>query len=162
MAAPRVSVAARDATAFLSTPAARPDEPIEARLIRAEEALDAQQPWEAIRLLEEAVAASGGEIKRRAQVLLGRAYADRERPREAEKILLEVLQADPLSVAACLLLGRIYRERGMAKRARGMFERVLEIDPIQIDAVRELAVLGADPSPPPPGGSLFSRLRDRH
>jgi Tfp pilus assembly protein PilF len=109
------------------------------------------------------VAASGGEIKRRAQVLLGRAYADRERPREAEKILLEVLQADPLSVAACLLLGRIYRERGMAKRARGMFERVLEIDPIQIDAVRELAVLGtADPSPPPPGGSLFSRLRDRH
>ncbi len=162
MAAPRVSVAAREAAAFLSTPA-RADEPIETRLIRAEEALDAQQPWEAIRLLEEAVAASGGEIKRRAQVLLGRAYADRERPREAEKVLLEVLQADPLSVPACLLLGRIYRERGMSKRARGMFERVLEIDPTQIDAVRELAVLGADPGPPPSGGgSLFSRLRDRH
>jgi DnaJ domain/Tetratricopeptide repeat len=160
--APRVTSAARGAETFVSTPATRAAEPIEARLIRAEEALDGQQPWEAIRLLEEAVAASGGEIKRRAQVLLGRAYADRERPREAEKVLLEVLQGDPLSVPACLLLGRIYRERGMAKRARGMFERVLEIDPMQIDAVRELAVLGADTTPPPSGGSLFSRLRDRH
>jgi hypothetical protein len=163
MAAPRVTAPAREAAAFVSTSAPRPDEPIEARLLRAEEALDAQQPWEAIRLLEEAVAASGGEIKRRAQVLLGRAYADRERPREAEKVLLEVLQTDPLCVPACLLLGRIYRERGMAKRARGMFERVVEIDPTQLDAVRALAVLAADPSPPPSGGgSLFSRLRDRH
>jgi tetratricopeptide (TPR) repeat protein len=160
--APRATSTARGTEAFVSTPATRAAEPIEARLIRAAEALDAQQPWEAIRLLEEAVAASGGEIKRRAQVLLGRAYADRERPREAEKVLLEVLQGDPLSVPACLLLGRIYRERGMAKRARGMFERVLEIDPMQIDAVRELAVLGADTTPPPSGGSLFSRLRDRH
>jgi tetratricopeptide (TPR) repeat protein len=162
MAAPRVSAVAREAAAYVSSPAARADEPIEARLIRAEEALDAQQPWEAIRLLEEAVAAAGGALKRQAQVLLGRAYADRERPREAEKVLLEVLQADPLSVPACLLLGRIYRERGMGKRARGMFEKALEIDPAQEEALRELAALGAEPSPPPPGGSLFSRLRDRH
>jgi tetratricopeptide (TPR) repeat protein len=162
MPAPRVTVAVREAAAFVSTSAPRPDEPIEARLLRAEEALDAQQPWEAIRLLEEAVAASGGEIKRRAQVLLGRAYADRERPREAEKVLLEVLQADPFSVPACLLLGRIYRERGMGKRARGMYERALEIDPDQGDALRELSSLATDPAPPPPGGSLFSRLRDRH
>jgi tetratricopeptide (TPR) repeat protein len=159
---PRVSAAAREAAASVSSPASRADEPIEARLIRAEEALDAQQPWEAIRLLEEAVAAAGGALKRQAQVLLGRAYADRERPREAEKVLLEVLQADPLSVPACLLLGRIYRERGMGKRARGMFERALEIDPAQEEALRELASLGAEPAPPPPGGSLFSRLRDRH
>jgi tetratricopeptide (TPR) repeat protein len=159
---PRVSAAAREAAASVSSPASRADEPIEARLIRAEEALDAQQPWEAIRLLEEAVAAAGGALKRQAQVLLGRAYADRERPREAEKVLLEVLQADPLSVPACLLLGRIYRERGMGKRARGMFERALEIDPAQEEALRELAALGAEPAPPPPGGSLFSRLRDRH
>ncbi|HEV7501781.1 MAG TPA: J domain-containing protein, partial [Vicinamibacteria bacterium] len=88
---PRVSAAAREAAASVSSPASRADEPIEARLIRAEEALDAQQPWEAIRLLEEAVAAAGGALKRQAQVLLGRAYADRERPREAEKVLLEVL-----------------------------------------------------------------------
>jgi tetratricopeptide (TPR) repeat protein len=162
IAAPRVTAAARDAAAYLSAPANRADEPIEARLLRAEEALHAQQPWEAIRLLEETVSAAVGTLKVRAQVLLGRAYADRERPREAEKVLLEVLQADPVSVPACLLLGRIYRERGMAKRARGMFERVLEFDPMQIDAVRELAVLGADPTPPPPGGSMFSRLRDRH
>jgi tetratricopeptide (TPR) repeat protein len=162
LAAPRVATAAREAAAFLST-ASRADEPIENRLLRAEEALDAQQPWEAIRLLEEAVAAAGGELKRRAQVLLGRAYADRERPREAEKVLLEVLQADPLSVPACLLLGRLYRERGMAKRARGMFEKALEIEPDQPEALRELAALGsAEPSPPPAGGSLFSRLRDRH
>ena len=159
---PRVSAAAREAAAFVSSPASRADEPIEARLIRAEEALDAQQPWEAIRLLEEAVAAAGGALKRQAQVLLGRAYADRERPREAEKVLLEVLQADPLSVPACLLLGRIYRERGMAKRARGMFEKALEIDPAQEAALRELAALAAEPAPPPSGGSLLSRLRDRH
>ena len=162
VAAPRVASVAREAAAFLST-ASRADEPIENRLLRAEEALDAQQPWEAIRLLEEAVAAAGGELKRRAQVLLGRAYADRERPREAEKVLLEVLQADPLSVPACLLLGRLYRERGMAKRARGMFEKALEIEPDQPEARRELASLSsAEPSPPPAGGSLFSRLRDRH
>jgi tetratricopeptide (TPR) repeat protein len=130
--------------------------------LRAEEALDAQQPWEAIRILEETVAAAGGALKRQAQVLLGRAYADRERPREAEKVLLDVLQADPLCVPACLLLGRIYRERGMGKRARGMFERALEIDPTQEEALRELAALGSEPAAPPPGGSLFSRLRDRH
>jgi tetratricopeptide (TPR) repeat protein len=159
---PRISAAAREATAYLSSPASRADEPIEARLIRAEEALDAQQPWEAIRLLEEAVAAAGGALKRQAQVLLGRAYADRDRPREAEKVLLDVLKADPVCVPACLLLGRIYRERGMAKRARGMFEKALEIDPAQEEALRELAALGADPGPPPAGGSLLSRLRDRH
>jgi Tfp pilus assembly protein PilF len=94
-------------------------------------------------------------------VLLGRAYADRERPREAEKVLLEVLQADPLSVPACLLLGRLYRERGMAKRARGMFEKALEIDPTQAEARRELSALGQNDTPPPAGGSLLSRLRDR-
>ena len=161
-AAPRVSAAAREAAAYVSSAASRADEPLEARLLRAEEALDAQQPWEAIRILEETVAAAGGALKRQAQVLLGRAYADRERPREAEKVLLDVLQADPLCVPACLLLGRIYRERGMAKRARGMYEKALEIDPEQVEALRELATLGNEPSPPPAGGSLFSRLRDRH
>ena len=162
MAAPRVTAAVREAAAHPSAPPARADEPIEARLLRAEEALDAQQPWEAIRILEETVSAAAGTLKVRAQVLLGRAYKDRERPREAEKVLLDVLQADPVSVPACLLLGRIYRERGMAKRARGMFERALEIDPGRADARRELSALGAGPELPPPGGSLFSRLRDRH
>jgi tetratricopeptide (TPR) repeat protein len=159
--ASRVSAAARPPVASVSSPATRADEPIEARLIRAEEALAAQQPWEAIRLLEEAVPAAGGPLKLRAQVLLGRAYADRERPREAEKVLLEVLQADPLSVPALLLLGRLYRERGMAKRARGMFEKALEIDPTQAEARRELSALGQNDTPPPAGGSLLSRLRDR-
>lgn len=161
-AAPRVSAAAREAAAYVSSAASRAEEPLEARLLRAEEALDAQQPWEAIRILEETVAAAGGALKRQAQVLLGRAYADRERPREAEKVLLDVLQADPLCVPACLLLGRIYRERGMAKRARGMYEKALEIDPEQVEALRELATLASEPSPPPAGGSLLSRLRDRH
>ncbi len=161
-AAPRVTAPAREAAADTSAPAHRADEPIETRLLRAEEALDARQPWEAIRLLEETVSAAAGTLKVRAQVLLGRAYADRERPREAEKVLLEVLQADPVSVPACLLLGRIFRERGMAKRARGMFERALEIEPGRVDAQRELLALGVDPAPPPPGGSLRSRLRDRH
>ncbi|HYU41153.1 MAG TPA: DnaJ domain-containing protein [Vicinamibacteria bacterium] len=160
--APRVTAPAREAAADTSAPANRADEPIETRLLRAEEALDAQQPWEAIRLLEETMSAAAGALKVRAQVLLGRAYADRERPREAEKVLLEVLQADPVSVPACLLLGRIYRERGMAKRARGMFERALEIEPGRVDAQRELFALGVVPAPPPPGGLLRSRFRDRH
>jgi hypothetical protein len=160
--APRVTVPAREAAAGPSAPAQRADEPIETRLLRAEEALDARQPWEAIRLLEETVSAAAGTLKVRAQVLLGRAYADRERPHEAEKVLLEVLQADPVSVPACLLLGRIYRDRGMVKRARGMFERALEIEPGRVDAQRELFALGVDPAPPPPGGSPRSRVRDRH
>jgi tetratricopeptide (TPR) repeat protein len=162
LAAPRVTVPAREAAAGPSAPAQRADEPIETRLLRAEEALDARQPWEAIRLLEETVSAAAGTLKVRAQVLLGRAYADRERPHEAEKVLLEVLQDDPVSVPACVLLGRIYRDRGMVKRARGMFERALEIEPGRVDAQRELLALGVDPAPPPPGGSSRSRVRDRH
>jgi tetratricopeptide (TPR) repeat protein len=140
---------------------AAPDDPIASRLLRAEEALGAGQPWEAIRLLEEALPAAGGPMKVRAQVLLARAYVDRDRPREAEKVLLDILQADPRSLPACLLLGRFYREQGMGKRARGMFERVLEIEPRHAEALREMSSLDSAPPEPRSGGSLLSRLRDR-
>ena len=135
------------------------DEPIESRLLRAEEALGASQPWEAIRLLEEAVPAATGGLKVRAYVLLGRAYAAREGPREAEKALQAALRADPRSVSACLALGRFYRYQGLVKRARGMFERVLEIDAGQGDAMRELSALPDDAPDSPPKGSLLSRIR---
>jgi tetratricopeptide (TPR) repeat protein len=135
------------------------DEPIESRLLRAEEALGASQPWEAIRLLEEAVPAAPAGLKVRAYVLLGRAYAARERPREAEKALQAALQADPRSLSACLALGRFYRDQGLVKRARGMFERALEIDAGQSDAMRELSALPDDAPDSPPKGSLLSRLR---
>ena len=36
------------------------------------------------------------------------------------------------------------------------------IDPGQEEAQLALAALGSEPAPPPAGGSLFSRLRDRH
>lgn len=136
------------------------DQPLESRLLRAQEALAARQPWEAIRLLEEAIPAAAGALKVRAQVLLGRAYGERERPRESEKVLLEALQGDPRCLAACLLLARLYRERGMVKRARSLFERALDIDPDQAEAQRELTSLGGAP-PGPGSGSLLSRLRDR-
>jgi tetratricopeptide (TPR) repeat protein len=159
--APRAAAPAP--VAPLGTPSASPvGDPVEARLLAAEEALGAQQPWEAIRLLEEAIPASQGGVKVRAQILLGRSYAARERPREAEKILLDALQSDPRSVPACLLLGRLYRDRGMAKRARGMFERVLDADPRNAEARRELGVPSETPLESPPRGSLLSRLRDRH
>jgi hypothetical protein len=149
------------ATAFPPERAA--DEPIEARILRSEEALGAGQPWEAIRLLEEAVPAATGGLKTRARVLLGRAYAERDRPHDAEKVLLAALQDDPRSVPACLALGRLYRHRGMVKRARGMLEKALELDPRQAEARRELSALPDESSQPPPGGSLLSRLRgDRH
>jgi len=135
------------------------DEPIESRLLRAEEALGAAQPWEAIRLLEEAVPAATGGLKVRAYVLLGRAYAERERPREAEKALQSALQADPRSISACLALGRFYRDQGLIKRARGLFERALEIDAGHADAMRELDALPDDAPEGPPKGSLLSRLR---
>jgi hypothetical protein len=140
-------------------PATPVGDPVEARLLAAEEALGAQQPWEAIRLVEEALPAATGNVRVRAQILLGRAYIARERPREAEKTLLDVLQTDPRSVSACLLLGRMYRDRGMAKRAQGMFERVLEVDPSNVEAGRELG--GAPDAAPDDGGrgSLLSRLR---
>ncbi|HUG55420.1 MAG TPA: DnaJ domain-containing protein [Vicinamibacteria bacterium] len=137
------------------------DDPLEARILRSEEALAASQPWEAIRLLEEAVPAATGSLKTRARVLLGRAYVERERPREAEKVLLAALGDDPRSVPACLALGRLYRDRGMANRARGMFQKALEIDPRQAEARRELAGLGTAPPEGEGGGSLLSRLRDR-
>jgi len=98
-------------------------------------------------------------LKVRAYVLLGRAYAERDRPREAEKALQTALQVDPQSVSACLALGRFYRDQGLIKRARGMFERALEIDARQADALRELSALPDDASEGPPKGSLLSRLR---
>jgi tetratricopeptide (TPR) repeat protein len=134
--------------------------PLEARLLGAQEALDAREPWEAIRLLEEVVPAAAGPLKLRAQVLLGRAYIERERPREAEKVLLEALQEDSRCLPACLLLGRLYRQRGMVKRSKGWFERALEIQPGQAEARIGLAALD-DPPLEPGAPSLLSRLRER-
>src|SRR5262249_34680788 len=133
-------------------------ETIESRLLRAEEALAAEKPWEAIGLCEETVAATGA-LRVRAYILLGHAYAAREKPREAEKALQSALQADPRSVSACLALGRFYRDQGLIKRARGLFERVLEVESGQADALRELAELPGEPPDAPPRSSLLSRIR---
>jgi tetratricopeptide (TPR) repeat protein len=159
VAAQSAAGAHRAATRWAGNPA---DEPVEARILRAEEALSAGQPWETIALMQETIPAATGASKLRAQVLLAAGYADRERPREAEKILLDVLQADPRFLPACLSLARIYRDQGMVRRAQGLYERALEVDPRHPEARRALAALGTEPPDPGGGGgSLRSRPRDR-
>jgi len=162
--AARVAAESAAAARRSSAPAAsRMDDSVEGRVLRAEEALAAGQPWETIRLIEETLPALFGALKVRGQVLLARGYANRGRPRESERVLLDLLQAEPACLPACLILAGIYRARGMAKRAQGLYERALEIDPRHAEARRELAALaGEAPDPAPPGpGSFLSRLRDR-
>jgi Tfp pilus assembly protein PilF len=109
---------------------------------RAAESLAAERYWEVIRILERAVPRADGALKQRGRVLLARAYARTpDWAKQAEELLLTVVQQDPSHVEAHLHLGVIYRHQGLRGRALKSFRRVLELAPGHAEAQRFAAEL---------------------
>ena len=114
----------------------------DAAVERAAESLAAERYWEVIRVLERAVPRADGALKQRGRVLLARAYARTpDWAKQAEELLLTVVQQDPSHVDAHLHLGVIYRNQGLRGRALKSFRRVLELAPGHADAQRFAAEL---------------------
>lgn len=108
----------------------------------AAESLAAERYWEVIRILERAVPRADGALKQRGRVLLARAYARTpDWAKQAEELLLTVVQQDPSHVEAHFHLGVIYRSQGLRGRALKSFHRVLELAPGHVDAQRFAAEL---------------------
>jgi curved DNA-binding protein CbpA len=81
--------------------------------------------------------------------LFNRDFREREDvAREAEKILQEVLKADPGMAEAYVILGKIHRRLNGPARAKQYFEKALDIAPDHVEALREVRLLnqrqGAD------------------
>jgi tetratricopeptide (TPR) repeat protein len=109
---------------------------------RAAESLAAERYWEVIRILERAVPRADGVLKQRGRVLLARAYARTpDWAKQAEELLLTVVQQDPSHAEAHFHLGVIYRNQGLRARALKSFRRVLELAPGHVDAQRFAAEL---------------------
>lgn len=114
----------------------------DAAVEQAAESLAAERYWEVIRILERAVPRADGALKQRGRVLLARAYARTpDWAKQAEELLLTVVQQDPSHVEAHFHLGVIYRNQGLRGRALKSFHRVLELAPGHPDAQRFAAEL---------------------
>jgi tetratricopeptide (TPR) repeat protein len=114
----------------------------DAAVDHAAESLAAERYWEVIRILERAVPRADGALKQRGRVLLARAYARTpDWAKQAEELLLTVVQQDPSHVEAHFHLGVIYRNQGLRGRALKSFHRVLELAPGHVDARRSAAEL---------------------
>jgi tetratricopeptide (TPR) repeat protein len=115
------------------------EQAVDGMVRKADDRLRDGRHWEAIALLEEAMALSSGRLRTRARLLLSRAllkYPDREK--QAEKELQAVVQEDPSQADAHYLLGALYKRRGLANRAAAMLNRALELNPRHRAARAEL------------------------
>ncbi len=91
---------------------------------RADDAYSEGKYWEAMALLGVAIQAASGALKRKAQLLLARAYLKYpDRVRDAEKELRGVIERDSENSEAHYLLGTIYMRSGMKARAAGARRR---------------------------------------
>jgi curved DNA-binding protein CbpA len=98
--------------------------------------------WEALPLLESAVPRATGEIKQRGRILLARIYArDPDWVKQAEELLLAVIQQQPDTAEAHFYLGVIYRHLGLRSRALASFRKVVELEPDSDDAWQHIAQL---------------------
>jgi tetratricopeptide (TPR) repeat protein len=115
---------------------------VEEMFERAKERFEDGKYWEALALLGEVVRVAPGGLKQHARLLMARAflkYPDKER--DAERELLEVVQAEPANVEALFLLGGLYQRRGHNARAEAMFRKVLELRPNHRQAIAQLGSL---------------------
>jgi tetratricopeptide (TPR) repeat protein len=114
--------------------------------------------WDAIQILEPALAHLEGPPRIRASVLLARAYLKNPNwLRQAESTLREVLRAKPDLAEAHLVLGHVYRATNLRSRALASYRKALELDPASEEAAAEVAALtGTDEAPPP--SSIRSKL----
>jgi hypothetical protein len=114
----------------------------EAAVARAAESFAADRLWEVIQILEKAVPRAEGPLKQRGRVLLARAYARTpDWSKQAEELLLTVVQQDPSHAEAHLQLGAIYRSQGLRARALKALRRALELEPGNPEARRHVAEL---------------------
>jgi len=60
---------------------------------------------------------------------------------ESQKILWEIIKADPRNEKAYLNLGLLYKTMGLPEKAREMYQKVLDINPDNVKAMKELQKL---------------------
>src|SRR5258708_6058575 len=142
-------------------PAPPPDPAAEARtaeisIRQAEKYIEKEKYWDAIQLLEPAVAVVLGKSKQKGQVLLARAYLKNPKwVKRAEEVLLARVHDDPPKLAGPLMLGRIYKSSGLKSRSVTMFKKVLELKPHHEQARAELGDQVGEPEPP---GGLIKKF----
>ena len=121
-----------------------------------------EEYWDAIQILEPAIAHTEGKLKSKARLLLAKAYAKNPKwVKRAEEEIRELLAEDPRYAEGYFHLAMIYKEKGLASRARSMFKKVLALNPEHERAREEL---GPEPEDEPaqekkgPGGGFLKRL----
>jgi len=128
---------------------------------RAEKHIAEARYWDAIQLLEPAVALLDGKPRQRARVNLARCFAKNPNwVKRAEELLQLVVQEDPKNADAYFELGMIYKGGGLKGRSLSVFRKALEIRPEHEGARQELLALGGDKDDPEPpaGGGLLKKL----
>jgi Tfp pilus assembly protein PilF len=125
---------------------------------RANKAMEKEQYWDAIQLLEPAIDALSGRAHVRARVILATAYLKNPKwVKRGEEVFQTVIRDDPQNVDALLALARIYKAQGMRTRSVSMFRKVLQAQPDNEEAKAEAP---PEPSPdePPPSGGFIKKL----
>ncbi|MET0554123.1 MAG: protein kinase [Vicinamibacteria bacterium] len=115
-----------------------------AHMIKEARALLAQERnWDAMRMLEEALAlAPGTKVNQSLRVLLAQATGRNPKwQKRAEEILLSVIQENANTPDAHLQLGVLYKRAGLKARAAAQFRTVLQLRPADPLAEAELAGL---------------------
>jgi tetratricopeptide (TPR) repeat protein len=134
-------------------PPAPPAETEEQRQLRLETLLNdarahiaAGRFWEAIQLLEPAVAQTEGtRLSLPVRLLLGQATGKNPNwLKRAEELLLGVVRDAPENAEAQFQLGKLYQQAGLAQRARAALRKALELNPGHGEAKDALQALGGD------------------
>jgi len=148
-------------------PPAPPDPETIARLAeedirKAEKLVENEKYWDAIQLLDTAVArATNPKLIARGHIAMAKAKLKNPKwVKEAENTLKELLRIDPKHVEAHFMLGSIYKAGGLKARSESMFRKVLELQPDHEGATSEMANAPAEPQNPEGGaeGGIFRKL----
>jgi curved DNA-binding protein CbpA len=142
-----------------------------AKLLEVAKGLEQEKPnepehqrltYDAIQLLEPALAVLEGKQKLRAQVLLARGYSKNPKwAKRAEELLLASSRENPTSADPLALLGSIYAARGLKARALSMYKKVLELKPEHEEAFKYVAENSTPEDTPEQeggGGGLLGRF----
>jgi curved DNA-binding protein CbpA len=134
----------------------------ESALARAAECIARERYWEALPLLEATLPRVEGESRQRGRVLLAQIYArDPDWVKQAEELLLAVVEQEPRHAEAHYYLGLIYRYQGLPSRALASFRKVVEIEPKSADAWRNISELDKQTVIPPEVALLLRKLLRR-
>jgi tetratricopeptide (TPR) repeat protein len=134
----------------------------EAALARAADCIARERHWEALPLLEATLPRVEGAARQRARVLLAQIYArDPDWVKQAQELLLAVVEQEPQHAEAHYYLGVIYRYQGLPSRALASFRKVVEITPDSADAWRTIAELDKQSVVPPEIALLLRKLLRR-